>query len=943
MKTCIVWLHFCFIFISSIIVSDAFAWSSARVAYDFAATHEFMNEEAYKELKEHPAFKYNKFPSLSEIQNHAGVNSDRSGLGPDGSANSNFSYHWYNPLKNTGKAPDVAQDYFNRVLDYEKGEDPAPGKIIKSDPNDNLAHSLAYAAHYVQDMTCSFHVIGMPSSAVDINKPALIDANGPFRIYDKEAWKHVVTKFREAQKKDEKIDWFDATYWDGQELLGDNGSSHFMYEALVEFAYKKQYSNKGFFDVVKAGLRGDFSSLSSTAWVEERKSQGMLSPQWSNTDSEKTRVQALSKRLAKITRDSLDANRNGAKIDTVVFQNSLKIGSTDASFVSFLARVYNDVTTNAVSKTQINVPYDDWWRGIQATYTVWRAAICALCVTDDDIEIVKASNSKDKFQVKVKIRNLEQEDARDVKVTFKLIGSASGKGECSFGSVEGRTYSPSKLFSETFTFKESDRKTTSIVMTITGKYQKSPDSGMYTKTFEMDKIKFKELKMPRFILKRKDQALAIAENDPYKFKVRIESAGEAKTKLDTDIVDQQDPAEGVSVTEGDNVVLKVFGEYKATVPNVIGKHKKEAMGLIIGADLKPAPSTVDVAYDQPEGFVVSQSPSEGSRVDSQSDVTISVSKRLPKPKAEPVTPPEETPEKKDTVVEPPDEEETPLRELVVSPGGATIEVGDSVALTATPIFLFPERTMSRRGIDAMSYQWVSNVPGLASVAGGGRHASVTGIQEGTVVVMCITPQAMGLATIIIKPSTKNKRDNGQKDDKNSGFKDSTDGWDVQEAGDNAVDAGLNNDKTDGWENQAEQDPIVQQPQDQQYYDQPAYDPYADQQQAYQEQLRQQQALNMITGMIGSFTSQIQQMRYENSQPAYTPAPSRPVSPALGTVTSYIEGGGPERYNPPASSAGYSGPIQVRSGGTGSQSVTRSYCPRCSKPLAQCTCGWSAGQ
>ena len=104
--------------------SSAWAWSSVRMAGDAFATHEFLNEEAYRELSKHPAFKYNEFPTLEEIQDHAGVNADKTGNGPDNGLNSKFSYHWYNPNTKKGGAPGVAQDYATRLTFLLKKERP---------------------------------------------------------------------------------------------------------------------------------------------------------------------------------------------------------------------------------------------------------------------------------------------------------------------------------------------------------------------------------------------------------------------------------------------------------------------------------------------------------------------------------------------------------------------------------------------------------------------------------------------------------------------------------------------------------------------------------------------------------------------------------------------------------------------------------------------------
>lgn len=88
-----------------------------------------------------------------------------------------------------------------------------------------------------------------------------------------------------------------------------------------------------------------------------------------------------------------------------------------------------------------------------------------------------------------------------------------------------------------------------------------------------------------------------------------------------------DPAAGTSVTADQEVVMKVSkGSEKISVPSLVGKTDSEAQSAIKSAGLKVGTVTYQYSDETEKGYVVSQSPYSGNKVNSGSTVNIVVSK-----------------------------------------------------------------------------------------------------------------------------------------------------------------------------------------------------------------------------------------------------------------------------------------------------------------------------
>ena len=97
----------------------------------------------------------------------------------------------------------------------------------------------------------------------------------------------------------------------------------------------------------------------------------------------------------------------------------------------------------------------------------------------------------------------------------------------------------------------------------------------------------------------------------------------------------QSPSAGSELPRGSAVSIVVSkGEAKATVPNVIGKERAEAVEMLRAADLTPTVQESETEVPQQVGRVTDQFPPPGSEVEPGSSVTVVVGKRAAESEAE---------------------------------------------------------------------------------------------------------------------------------------------------------------------------------------------------------------------------------------------------------------------------------------------------------------------
>ena len=284
-------------------------------------THEFLCDRAYDELEKHPAFEYIHFPSQEKIREYSGINFAKEGKGPDNPKLTRYSEHYYNPRNGQGLAPKSVEREYNdlknslRALMIAGGD---PGTATKEKTSiifETAARSAAWSGHFIQDMTCSFHVNGMMRDEVNVNnvpsEQEFFEIMGPYSQSMNEPWAELVRRFREDE--DGNSDWFDPVYFDGPDYEPSRLSTHFTYEGAVE-------TNCG---LDQAAL------INTTDMVESYLTKDRISREWKHDMS----MDELAIRLATNTKDLLDNDTMGylyidpnmvrTKIDRVRFYMDL--------------------------------------------------------------------------------------------------------------------------------------------------------------------------------------------------------------------------------------------------------------------------------------------------------------------------------------------------------------------------------------------------------------------------------------------------------------------------------------------------------------------------------------------------------------------------------------------------------------------------------------------
>lgn len=482
--------------ILSITITNMYAWGSLWTFDRVFATHQLLNEKAYEKLEKHPALLYADFPILSDIQEHGSVKvgaSGKYGLGPDVDGNSLFSQHWYNPNNQQGKAPETIaklHDYLRRLLLKEKGKN----KISK-------AHSAAYAAHYMQDMTCPMHVTGMLAvnngkliNLYDKNKAKNISPYAGY--YTDEEWKALIGRYKRAYEADKTktLDFFDPLYFDANYknpllLKFDTASSelgsHYQYEAQV-------------------GLKYYNDNNSMNRWNAFKKADKYIPKNYNN----KISIDELAKNAAIITRKAM--RKGGEKgeelwIDIGKYKPAYELPGL--SSINILpAKSNRDVIYNSLT-----VPYKTWWRAIQLTYVTWRSSFSALHIADFDVRFIKLDNKKNMYQPNIHVRNLEPESiAKGVNVSLKISGDINMNASVDIsGSIPKYKESDSKYNTDqgisdwtdigrAIEIEDIHNLNGKMEFIITGKYDEHiPDSGKKRVQYDLKNLHIEEKKRKR--------------------------------------------------------------------------------------------------------------------------------------------------------------------------------------------------------------------------------------------------------------------------------------------------------------------------------------------------------------------------------------------------------------------------------------------------------------
>ncbi len=697
-----------------------YSWSSVKPTTaiggrsDVFATHEFLNEMAYEELKKHPAVKRGivRFPSLDEIQDHSMVDQGQNGNGPDNPRLSEYSWHWFNPGRGVpeGKTPKIVAEYYGALRNVFLAQSLMDNS---SSPRGTGAHQAAYAAHFIQDMTCGFHVVGMPipSGTSGSEKPYLdgrgnlirsqLDkfmltvsnyANneemktrigGPYRNFSSQEWRHFFSRAMNANTRDPKADWFDPNYYDGNQLLNwadkfglphiryeaaVETSSHFLYEAAVEGAYKKAYPSN------------------EAEWNRRAKDRGYISSLWRNgmKPEDFTRV------IARETRQRM-------------------VPGSDMVF---------DTRSN-LAFLSVKVPYDDWWRAIQATYSLWRASFSALWIGHKDIKLVKVPERPGLYDVRVSIRNLEPgENATHVSIVGE-IPNQKFKGVAEFKSVppEEKQLSPWISIGKILLDNPKDLPG-NIRLAVKGAYKKTPDAQEAIYEYPLNAI---ETEGEITLADMRGWTQQQAKNYLERIGLIMDeaSAGNPKSDLDQYTVESHKPAGGALVAKGEHILVRVYDRFKVAVPNVSKPPLTRARASEIIKQAKLTPAVEDRETDRltPEGQVVGQNPAAGTMVIPGSEVQVWVAKHPVKPVAPPA-------------------DAVRVKSVKITPDEATIRLDQTLALTAIA-YGADGSPLGEASLRKISFRWDTLPSSMASISANGNSAILTPRKSGHLHASCV--------------------------------------------------------------------------------------------------------------------------------------------------------------------------------------------------------------
>ena len=690
------------------------AWSSIDQigSAGSLATHQFLNAEAYGLLKKHPAFDRSGFPSLEDIQAQSGVNVFGQGSGPDGIGNSHYAWHYFNSDTGDGAGPETVDRYSGylkkNLLEKKEVQD---GEKI-SPP----ARNAAYLGHFIQDMTVPFHVIGVPDSEAVAGNPGDEKKAGPFgNLTDPSEWKKMVERYRINKANDEKIDWFDPTYYDGNDPLWIKDSSHVLYEGLVEINFKQDYSTN------------------LMRWSAMRK-KNPVSPFYEKGD-----LEGMARRMAKATKNRLGTKSSPGPL---WFNNQLML--------------YKEKIARELGSSVISVPFDQWWMAVQATYSVWRASFSALVIEPADVRLVKAADKPNVFHVKVQLKNLDPVAyVRSLNLDCKGQGGLASSGaKVSLGSLPATAVSKEMTLG-TVEISPDRPGEGELLITVTGDFGKIPDSGEARFSIPVNGISMDNaIKMEDMRGSDKEWAVKFLSAAPYKLKVDLVPGGSPPSPHEALRVAAQNISPGAWIAPGDRVTLTAWEDELVSVPSVIGMKAEAAIEALTRAGFVPQQTERKTDARTAGQEVLGQVPDAGERVPPKSRVTIVVSvPQKPEPPAadnpEEETPPADPMTLLDETFSEQDKEPPVLSDLVITPKSAIITGNQPLRLTVQALDL-GGNPLDPRAVASLSFNWIVNNPSNANIHGNGQSAEVSPIQDGSIQVICTAGGAMGIASIKIR-------------------------------------------------------------------------------------------------------------------------------------------------------------------------------------------------
>jgi hypothetical protein len=771
---------FVFLGVLSLFIHEImFGWSSATIGGGAFATHQFLGKVALMKLKEHPAMRLYgvRFPSDQEIAKYSGVSAQKNpkgkgfslkvvGEGPDNLDNSYDSWHFYNPRTGEGKAPEQIAILLEELKK----------KLLESKNPDEAAKEAAYLAHFIQDMTCPFHTVGMPKKELRLDQPQGSSIVGPYRNFNAAEWRKIAEVAKNHIHKgpggEDKSDWFDPNYHDGPSWLPIEGSTHYVYEGAIEWLFK---------------------SVWSYSW-EERMKNSIGDKFLSEEYPTKMKPDEFAKAVALKTRDRLDNKLGNLAFDSRDFQKKFftlfqtedikdfiwtlfveKLWDTVESFTDVTnvleIKFIRDVSSmSELFPSYIKVPMDDWKRGIRATYTMWRESFSALRVPEDGLFLVKVPDQDNTFKLQVTVVNAEPaEDAYELRGSYSISGGIRSSGELAFEKstasafTEGDASKCSVIAKSKKAFRVSDSfiispgsRQEKVTITLEGKYYNVPDSGKTVQEISLADVDLNTKPMPPVINLRFNKASAMIGT---RFKIIITPKKMADSVHKSFVVYEQDPEPGALIGPGDTVRLTIYKEYKyVRVPNVL-KHSVSAARPKIEfyanpLDKEPALNAVLPEGTKEDDVVLNTDPEPGTSVPFGSDVRLII-----KPKDKP---PEEFEQRGETEVEsgpeerdelpPPeqDDDSVQLGSITIEPSSIQLSLDKrkSAPLTVTAFDLNGNK-VSEEILSKMSFSWSVSDPSIAGIVGSGLRVSVYAIKEGATTAICSTRTQVNTAAVSV--------------------------------------------------------------------------------------------------------------------------------------------------------------------------------------------------
>ena len=407
-------------------------------------THQYIDEQAYRNLVNDPAFPAvrDRFPTLDQILANEGISVQgtlpairMTGPGPDDSFNTPHSYHEYNPRTREGNTPLAAAFYYDSLKN---------GLVNGRD----VARDTAYLGHFIADVSCPYHINGMPVSDAlqQLNRSNFSlgpDITGYCLPYSNVGAGRAVQPF----------------HLGGLELRGSGGQNCTNWSREMEnlrLLHEKDPNTEDFFDpwyedgIVSPELGSTHLKWEYNAWANYSPADYTVTgyaPQYRNTGGSGNR-------------NTIDAFTREIANTTLRYQKDLLDESTqvaDYNSSSILAGAYD--------------------RSITDVYTAWRSSFSALMPS---VSLGNASETGDR-EVIVTIRNLAKEPATNVWIRTEISGD---EGSCLGGHGNEYYYGQIPAESEAvlgtlWTVKNTQGCSGKITASIEvlGDYKTTPDSG----------------------------------------------------------------------------------------------------------------------------------------------------------------------------------------------------------------------------------------------------------------------------------------------------------------------------------------------------------------------------------------------------------------------------------------------------------------------------------